>query len=179
MSFLKKKTVFFYFVLTFAKTILLEKNLCFFLFFMLFHFNIVIFYKKQCIFVFVNLLNSGAIYWSFFGLKQEYSVIFILCAKCKHEKYCFYRSSKTSLFPVQSQNILKVYRIIFMYSNILSIIIRENDVCFKLFFMKNKGFKCRKLDFSIDNNMLVLIAEFLKKYLQNIKRKKKKQYSFD
>ena len=65
-----------------------------------------------------------------------------------------------------------------MYSNTLSIIIRENDVCFKLFFMKNKGFKCKKLYFSIDNSMLVSIAEFLKKYLQNIKRKKGKTICF-
>ena len=146
---------------------------------MLFHFNIVNFYTNQVFFVFVNLLNSGAIYWSFFGLKQEYSIIFTLCAKCKHEKYCFYRSSKTSLFPVQSQNILKVYRIIFMYSNILSIIIRENDVCFKLFFMKNKGFKCRKWNFSNDNSMLVLIAEFLKNIFRTSKERKKKQYFLD
>ena len=60
-----------------------------------------------------------------------------------------------------------------MYSNTLSIIIRENDVCFKLFFMRNKGFKCRKLDFSNDNSMLVLIAEFLKNIFRTSKERKK------
>jgi len=59
-----------------------------------------------------------------------------------------------------------------MYSNTLSIIIRKNEVCFKLFFMKKKDFKCRKLDLSNDNSMLFLIAEFIKKYLQNTKKKK-------
>ncbi len=139
---------------------------------MLFSLNIVIFDEKQVFFVFIHLLILGIIYWSFFGLKQEYSVIFSPLFKCKHEKCCFYRLSKTSLLQVQSQNILKIYRIIFMYSNTLSIIIRKNEVCFKLFFMKKKDFKCRKLDLSNDNSMLFLIAEFIKKYLQNTKKKK-------
>ena len=64
------------------------------------------------------------------------------------------------------------------YGNTLFIIIRENDVCFKLFFMKKKDFKCRKLVLSNDNSMFVLIAEFIKQYLQNTKKKKKEPIFF-